>query len=73
MEHFVIIVNDYKSLTIITTRSILNVAAVPDPPLGPLLFQIFLNDIFLFISKCQLCNYVDFVILITIVLSWYDR
>ena len=26
--------------------------------LGPLLFQIFLNDIFLFISKCQLCNYV---------------
>ena len=24
---------------------------------GPLLFNIFLNDIFLFISKCQLCNY----------------
>ena len=27
--------------------------------LGPLLFKIFLNDIFLFISKCQLCNYAD--------------
>ena len=27
--------------------------------LGPLLFSIFLNDIFLFISKCQLCNYAD--------------
>ena len=26
---------------------------------GPLLFNIFLNDIFLFISKCQLCNYAD--------------
>ena len=25
--------------------------------LGPLLFNIFLNDIFLFISKYQLCNY----------------
>ena len=28
-----------------------------DSILGPLLFNIFLNDIFLFISKCQLCNY----------------
>ena len=27
--------------------------------LGPLLFNIFLNDIFLFISKCRLCNYAD--------------
>ena len=27
--------------------------------LGPLLFSIFLSDIFLFISKCQLYNYVD--------------
>ena len=27
--------------------------------LGPLLFKIFLNDFFLFISKCQLCNYAD--------------
>ena len=32
--------------------------------LGPLLFNIFLNDIFLFISKCQLCNYVELTILI---------
>ena len=27
--------------------------------LGPLLFNIFLNDIFMFISKCSLCNYAD--------------
>ena len=27
--------------------------------LGPLLLNIFLNDIFLFIYKCQLCNYAD--------------
>ena len=27
--------------------------------LGPLLFNIFLNDIFMFISKCNLCNYTD--------------
>ena len=34
MEHFVIIVNDWKLLTIITKSSILDVAAVLDPPLG---------------------------------------
>ena len=33
MEHFVIIVNDWKPLTIITKHSILDVAAVLDPPL----------------------------------------
>ena len=33
MEHFVIIVNGWKPLTIITKRSILNVAAVLDLPL----------------------------------------
>ena len=33
MERFVIIVNGWKPLTIITKRSILDVAAVPDPPL----------------------------------------
>ena len=27
--------------------------------LGSPIFNIFLNDIFLFISKCQLCNYAD--------------
>ena len=27
--------------------------------LSPLLFNIFLNDIFMFISKCNLCNYAD--------------
>ena len=33
MERFVIIVNGWKLLTIITKRSILNVAAALDPPL----------------------------------------
>ena len=33
MERFVIIVNGWKPLTIITRRSILDVAAVLDPPL----------------------------------------
>ena len=32
MEHFVIIVNGWKPLTIITKRSILDIAAVLDPP-----------------------------------------
>ena len=34
MECFVIIVNDFQSLTIIPNRSILDVAAVLDPPLS---------------------------------------
>ena len=34
MERFVIIVYAWKPLTIITKRSILNVAAALDPPLG---------------------------------------
>ena len=33
MERFVIIVNGFQSLTIITKRSILDVAAALDPPL----------------------------------------
>ena len=33
MEHFVIIVNGWKPLTIITKSSILDVAVVLDPPL----------------------------------------
>ena len=34
MERFVIIPNGFQPLTIITKRSILDVAAVPDPPLA---------------------------------------
>ena len=34
MEHFLIIVNGWKPLTIITKSSILDVAAVLDPPLN---------------------------------------
>ena len=35
MERFVIIVNGWKSLTIITKRSMLDVTAALDPPLNP--------------------------------------
>ena len=35
MERFVIIVNGWKPLTIITKRSILNVGTVLDPPMFP--------------------------------------
>ena len=40
MESFVIIVNGWKPLTIITKRSILDVAAVLDPPLLLLTFNL---------------------------------
>ena len=42
MERFVIIVNGWKPLTIITKRSILDVAAVLDPPLKKLLLSLLL-------------------------------
>ena len=38
MERFVIIVNGWKPLTIITKRSILDVATVLDPPLTYVVF-----------------------------------
>ena len=40
MEHFVIVVNGWKPLTIITKSSILDVAAALDPPL-----QILANEV----------------------------
>ena len=39
MEHFVLIVNSWKSLTIITIIFILDVAAALDPPLRLSYFQ----------------------------------
>ena len=39
MEHFVIIVNGWKPLTIITKSSTLDVAAVLDPPLVSIIKQ----------------------------------
>ena len=46
MERFVIIVNGWKPLTIITKSSILDVAAVLDPPLLPI-HSGFLRDVYL--------------------------
>ena len=36
MERFVMIVNGFQPLTIMTKRSVLDVAAVPDPTLKPI-------------------------------------
>ena len=47
MELFVIIVNDWKPLTIITKSSILDVADVLDPPLIKLLTNAFKKKDFL--------------------------
>ena len=47
MEHFGIIVNGWKPLTIIAKHSILDVAAVLDPPVTILSdFLIFQSDLF---------------------------
>ena len=45
MEHFVIIVNGWKPLTIITKGSILDVAAVLDPSLKPVIKLSFISSI----------------------------
>ena len=51
MEHFGIIVNGWKPLTIIAKHSILDVAAVLDPPVTILSdFLIFQSDLFSSIS-----------------------
>ena len=45
MERFVIIVNGFQPLTIITKRSILDVAAVLDPPLGRIYQNVYNKNI----------------------------
>ena len=52
MERFVRIVNGFQPLTIITKRSILDVAAALDPPL------------IAFISPCQVMKKVSFMYLL---------
>ena len=44
MERFAIIVNGWKPLTIITKRSILNVAAALDPPLLTVIIYLYYNE-----------------------------
>ena len=46
MERFVIIVNDWKPLTIITKRSILDIAAALDPPLSAQKVKFSIKDLF---------------------------
>ena len=50
MERFVIIVNDFKPLTVIAKRSILDVAAALDPPLSCYISHIL--DIFMTSKSC---------------------
>ena len=52
MERFVIIVSGFQPLTIITKHSILDVAAVLDPPLGSATKQFSLLEKFFFIIYC---------------------
>ena len=51
MKHFVIIVNDWKPLTIITKRSISDVAAALDPPLLFNLLNLVLMNFLTFCTK----------------------
>ena len=55
MERFVIIVNGWQSLTVVTKRSILDVATVLDPPLKILkkIINVFFIQVFLEVSKPQ--------------------
>ena len=55
MECFVIIVNGWKPLTIIVKHSILDVAAVLDPPLNLAI----MTTIFSKYAACKLCNRVN--------------
>ena len=54
MERFMIIVNGFQTLTIITKRSILDVAAVLDPPLM-ILVLLLDYSIFLYMAFYQIC------------------
>ena len=82
MERFVIIVNGWKPLTIITKRSILDVAAVLDPPLVlvtdflKLRISIFRFCLLLFLILCCLILLFDYVCLSMnkkdfLYFSWY--
>ena len=57
MEHFVIIVNGWKPLTITTKHSILDAAAALDPPLG-----ILLNSAAFSFLKCHLVPIIRLVL-----------
>ena len=51
MEHFEIIVNGWKPLTIITKSSILDVAVVLDPPLQTVITQEIFGEMFCYFTQ----------------------
>ena len=57
MEHFVIIVNSFHSLTFVTKCSILDVAAVLDPSLGLIQKQYLENFAFLILAVLEVCKF----------------
>ena len=69
MEHFVIIVNGWKPLTIITKSSVLDVAAVLDPPLRLPKFRNHISpvkmvsDYQIFIKKYEVKFYIQMLII----------
>ena len=57
MERFAIIVNGFQPLTIITKRSILDVAAVLDPPLRKIVILSFLYFKAIDVKHLQTCKF----------------
>ena len=67
-EHFVIIVNGFQPLTIVTKGSILDVAAALDPPLPMLFFLFFFVVLSLFASPSSLVKQVlPFLLILTVI------
>ena len=60
MEHFVMIVNDFQPLTIITKPSILDVAAALDPPLVVVNRRLYIFKYWISIELCRIPSFLKF-------------